>query len=157
MTERFGADTLVASNVQLRIYRLLERVLESPDYQQAIGHRSAQAQIASRSDSYNEYNFDMLRTSYQACMNTEARQAAGIQPLTDLVVSINKAWPISTDDLETKVEASEYETMNKAILLLEEIGIPIFHGTINDVLVARDPLDSVRLLVPQQWSVLTHL
>ncbi|KXX83302.1 Membrane metallo-endopeptidase-like 1 [Madurella mycetomatis] len=142
--ERFEADREVSTNIQLRIYRLLERVLESPDYQQAIGHRSAQAQITSRSDSYGEYNFDMVRTSYRACMNTEARQAAGIQPLTDLVVSINKAWPISTDDVETKIEASDYEAMGKAVLLLEEIGIPIFHDKINGQLVVRDPLDSKR-------------
>ncbi|GAB1312665.1 Membrane metallo-endopeptidase-like 1 [Madurella fahalii] len=140
--ERFEADQLLAGGIQQRIFRLLERMLENPDYQQAMGHRSVQSQITARSDSYGEHNFDLLRTSYQACMNTEARQEAGIQPLTDLVVSINKSWPISVDDLETKVGPSEHEALVKASLILEELGIPVFHSAINGQIVIRDPLDS---------------
>jgi endothelin-converting enzyme len=104
---------------------ILRQVLESATEAQAAGVRSTF--LTSRSNA-EENNFDMLRTGWKACMDTEAIAAAGIKPLSDFIVTINQSWPVSPDDLDTKVSASDYDGMFKAALLLEEVGITAWHA-----------------------------
>lgn len=125
--QRNDAEIVAAGLIQQRTNRILQQILDSPDYQRASVHRSTQSQLSVRAEGYDEHIFDMLRTSYQACVNADARKAAGVQPLVDIVVSIGEAWPISIADFETKVEASDYVAMSKAALVLEDLGIGVFH------------------------------
>ena len=131
-------------NLQKRNSRIMRRILESPSHGEAAGYRSTLLRRNNNNYTVDEHNFDMLRKSYQACMDVDAVEAAGIKPLTDLIVSINKTWPASPNDLLTKVDASEYAGLSKAILSLENVAISPFR-TISQVVIP-DPLNSVSCL-----------
>jgi endothelin-converting enzyme len=130
-------------NLQKRNSRIMRKILESPSYEEAAGYRSTLVRRNNNNNSNNvdEHNFDMLRKGYQACMDMDAIEAAGIKPLTDMIVSINKTWPVSPNDLLSKVGASEYAGLSKAILFLENMAISPFR-TVSQVVIP-DPLSSV--------------
>lgn len=125
-----------------RTANILRKILESPDHATAAGVKSTFLTARSNSE---EHNFDMLRTVYQSCMDADAAAALGIQPLTELIVSINQAWPVSPADLKTKVGQADFAGLQKASLFIEELGVPAFHSyCLEDNPIMPDFLDSVR-------------
>lgn len=125
-----------------RTANILRKILESPNHATAAGVKSTFLTARSNSE---EQNFDMLRTVYQSCMDVDAAAALGIQPLTELIVSINKAWPVSPADLKTKVGQADFAGLQKASLFIEELGVPAFHSyCLEDNPIMPDFLDSVR-------------
>lgn len=125
-----------------RTANILRKIVESPNHAAAAGVKSTFLTARSNTE---ELNFDMLRTVYQSCMDTDAMAALGVQPLTDLIVSINKTWPVSPADLKTKVGQADFAGLQKASLLVEELGVPAFHSyCLEDNPIMPDFLDSVR-------------
>lgn len=140
-TEHVGDDQTGMSVIELRNRRMLRRILESASHREASAFRST---LTARDESTEDYVFDLLRTSYQACMDTDAIGEAGIRPLTDLIVSLNTTWPVSPDDLAGGVDASEYEGLAEAALFVERLGVGVFRAVTEerDGTVLPDPFNS---------------
>lgn len=141
-SEHNDDDQNSIATIQSRTNRILRKILASSGHEEAAGIRSTM--LRTRSNAVDEHNFDMLRTNFDACMNTSAIQAAGFGPLTDLVISINQTWTVPLNDLETKVAASEYDGLAKAALFLEQHEIHTLCTIDSDLPVLPDPLNSVR-------------
>jgi endothelin-converting enzyme len=107
-----------------RTDRILRKILESSNHEEAIGFKST---FLTTRDSIDDYNFDMLRTAYQACMDTDAIAAAGIKPLADLIASIDKIWPLSTDDFNQTMTKADLDGFHQANLFVEQLGVSVFH------------------------------
>jgi endothelin-converting enzyme len=149
-TEHNDDDTGTTGIIQKRNNRILRNILESSSHKQAAGLRST---LLGRS-TIDEHNFDMLRAGYQSCMDTAAAAVAGVEPLNDLIISINKTWPASPNDLKTKVTPSEYNGLAKASLLVEQLNVQVFRSIADDMPVVADPLNSVRgTCVPLDTSI----
>ena len=114
--------------------RMLMSIFESPNHAAAAGLRSTY--LTTRGADHDEYNFDMLRTAYKTCMDTTAAKAAGSQPLTDFLISINETWPVT--DFTSKV-GSDYDGLLEATLMLEELGIPALRGACQGLSVLGNP------------------
>lgn len=143
--EHNDAGTALTTNIGKRNSRILMKILESTSHEEAAGLRSTF--LNARSSDVDEHNFNMLRTGYLSCMDTDTTEAAGIEPLVDLIVSFNKTWPVSPQDLKTKVTASEYDGLARAAIFLEQHNIQTLRGIVDDMHVVADPLNSVRRLV----------
>ncbi len=122
-----------------RTSNILRKILESPNHAAAAGVKSTLSARAST----EEDNFNMLRTAYTACMDTDSIAKLGIQPLTELVVTLNKTWPVPPTDLSTAVSDSDVEGIQAASLALEMLGVPAFHSYCMEGPVMPDYLDSV--------------
>jgi len=121
-----------------RTANILRRILESPNHAAAAGVKST---LSARATT-EEDNFNMLRTAYTACMDTEGMATLGVQPLTDLIITINKTWPVPPTDLRTAVSDSDVEGLQTASLLLEGLGVPAFHSYCMEGPVMPDYLNS---------------
>ncbi|KAK3293670.1 uncharacterized protein B0H64DRAFT_346360 [Chaetomium fimeti] len=108
-----------------RTARVLKTILESTSHAEAAGFKST---LLTARNNVEEDNFDLLRTAYQACMNTNAIAAAGIKPLNDLIVSVNTTWPVSPTDLDTAVGPDDLDGVQEAALLLAQHDIPVFYS-----------------------------
>jgi len=140
--EHFGEDNGPMGDMAKRTANILRKILESPNHATAAGVKSTFLTARSNSE---EQNFDMLRTVYQSCMDVDAMTALGTKPLTELIVSINKTWPVSPTDLRTKVGQADFAGLQKASLFIEELGIPAFHSyCLESNPIMPDFLDSVR-------------
>ncbi|KAK4102432.1 zincin [Parathielavia hyrcaniae] len=122
--EHSGDNGGTAWDLHDRTQRILRKIHESSSHAEAIGFKST---MLTTRDSADEYNFDMLRTSYQACMDTDSIVAAGITPLTDLIGSINNYWPLSPDDLNATLTTADLDGFHQATLLVEQLGVKVFH------------------------------
>lgn len=139
--EHHGEDGGTMDDVDKRNRRILRKILESPNHEAAAGVKSTM--LAARSNT-EEFNFDMLRTQYLACMDNFSRTEAGVSRLTDIIVSINSTWTVSPADLETTVSPDDFDDLHRATLLVEEMGVNVFHSTCSGGPVMRDHLNSVR-------------
>ncbi len=148
--EHFGENGGPMGDMSKRTSNILRKILESPNHAAAAGVKSTFLTARSNAE---ERNFDMLRTVYQSCMDTDAAAALGIEPLTELLVSINTAWPVSPTDLKTRISRDDLVGLQKASLLVEELGIPAFHSYCSEEPVMPDFLDAVRFLHPFHRSV----
>ncbi|KAK4245734.1 hypothetical protein C7999DRAFT_42755 [Corynascus novoguineensis] len=143
--EHNGDDSGTFTKVRERTDRILRTIFESSSSDEALGVKSS---LLTARSNIEEYNFDMLRTAYQACMNADPSTAAAIEPLQDLIISVNKTWPVSPTDLKTKVGPNDLDSLTKASLLLEKLDIPVFHGYCNgdDGPIMADFMNSVLYL-----------
>jgi endothelin-converting enzyme len=143
--EHHGENGGTIDDVMSRNRNILRKILDSPNHETAAGIKSTMLQARGNTE---EFNFDMLRTQYQACMNTTTRAAADISPLTDIIVSINRTWTVSPSDLGTPVGTADLDEMHQAALSLEQMGVPIFHSLCGgDDPLLPDFTNSVRSLV----------
>jgi endothelin-converting enzyme len=123
--EHHGENGGTTDDVQKRNRNILKKILDSPNHETAAGVKSTMLQARSNTE---EFNFDMLRTQYLACMDTTSRSSAGISPLTDIIVSVNQTWTVSPEDLGTQMSTAEFDDLHKAVLFLEQKGVRVFHG-----------------------------
>jgi endothelin-converting enzyme len=123
--EHNGDDSGTIPLVQKRTARILKKIFESTSHAEAAGFKST---LLTARNNIDEANFDMLRTAYQSCMDTGAIAAAGIKPLNDLIVSVNKTWPVSPTDLTSTLGADDLEGLHEAALLLAQHDIPVFYS-----------------------------
>ena len=141
--EHFGENGGPMGDMSKRTSNILRKILESPNHAAAAGVKSTFLTARSNAE---EQNFDMLRTAYQSCMDADGAAALGIEPLTELLVAINTAWPVSPTDLKTRISRADLVGLQKASLLVEELGIPAFHSYCGEEPVMPDYLDAVRFL-----------
>jgi hypothetical protein len=135
--------------------RIMQTIFESPNHAAAAALRSTY--LTTRAVDNDEHNFEMLHTAYQTCMDTTTVTAAGTQPLTDFLVSINETWPVT--DFTSKV-GSDYDGLLKATLMVEELGIPVLHGKCQGLPILGNPWASEKVRLPstsQQNCLLTHI
>ncbi|EAQ84203.1 hypothetical protein CHGG_10607 [Chaetomium globosum CBS 148.51] len=123
--EHNGDDSGTFPVVQKRTARILKKIMESSSHAEAAGFKST---LLVARNNIEESNFDMLRTAYQSCMDTDAIAAAGIKPLNDLIVSVNKTWPVPPTDLETSLGSRDIDGLREAALLLAQYDIPVFYS-----------------------------
>ncbi|KAL2196989.1 hypothetical protein P885DRAFT_60383 [Corynascus similis CBS 632.67] len=128
MYEHNGDNSNAFTKVGERTNRILRTILESSSSDEALGVKSS---LLTARSNIEEYNFNMLRTVYQACMNADPSTAAAVEPLQDIIISVNKTWPVSPTDLKTKVGPNDLDGLTNVSLLLEKLDIPIFHGYCN--------------------------
>ncbi|KAK4155279.1 hypothetical protein C8A00DRAFT_42081 [Chaetomidium leptoderma] len=126
--EHGGDNAGTVVEVRKRTKNILRQIMESPNHAKAAAVKSTL--LVARS-STEEDNFEMLRASYQACIDTDATAAAGLTPLRDMIVTINKTWPVSPTDLKTKVRSADLAGLQKATLFVEQHGTTVFHGNCN--------------------------
>ncbi|KAL2134158.1 hypothetical protein VTI74DRAFT_857 [Chaetomium olivicolor] len=136
--EHEGDDEGTMTDVNNRNMNILRKILESSSHAEAAGVESTF--LTARGD-YNEYNFDMLRTAYQTCMDEKTALAVGAQPLADLFITVNKTWPVSPTDLKTKV-GTDYSGLVKASIMFEQFGVQVFHTLCGPMPVIPDPTNS---------------
>lgn len=154
MYEHNGDNSNAFTKVGERTNRILRTILESSSSDEALGVKSS---LLTARSNIEEYNFNMLRTVYQACMNADPSTAAAVEPLQDIIISVNKTWPVSPTDLKTKVGPNDLDGLTNVSLLLEKLDIPIFHGYcnwdgtptmadfLNSVYISRVASDAVRI------------
>ncbi|KAL2146836.1 hypothetical protein VTI28DRAFT_2317 [Corynascus sepedonium] len=128
MYEHNGDNSNAFTKVGERTNRILKTILKSSSSDEALGVKSS---LLTARSNIEEYNFNMLRTVYQACMNADPSTAAAIEPLQDIIISVNKTWPVSPTDLKTKVGPNDLDGLTNVSLLLEKLDIPVFHGYCN--------------------------
>ncbi|KAK3898313.1 hypothetical protein C8A05DRAFT_38101 [Staphylotrichum tortipilum] len=136
--EHFGEDGGTMAEMGKRTANILRKILESPNHAAAAGVKST---LSARATT-EEDNFNMLRTAYAACMNVESIVNAGVQPLADLIITVNKAWPVPPTDLKTAVSEDDVEGFQTASLLLEGLGVPAFHSYCMEGPIMPDYLDA---------------
>jgi endothelin-converting enzyme len=122
--EHSGVGGSVQDDIDKRTQNILRKILESNSHADAVGVKST---LVGRSNA-DEYNFDMLRGAYQACMDLDTIQAAGVTPLTNLITTIDNAWPVSAEDLKTKLSPADFAGLHKATLAVEQLGVNVFHA-----------------------------
>ncbi|KAL2256561.1 hypothetical protein VTK26DRAFT_1486 [Humicola hyalothermophila] len=135
--EHNAEDKGTMDTIQDRNDRILKRILESSSHEEAIGVQTTLLRSRSASD---EYNFNLLRDSYQACMDTSAIALLGVEPVTELIVRLNATWPVSPHDLEKKISPSEYAGFHNASLFMHKMDIGIVSDT-EGVKVLPDAVD----------------
>lgn len=136
--EHNDEDTSATQHVQERNNRIIKKILESSSHKEAAGIESTFINARSANE---EHNFDMLRTVYQSCMDVDAIALLGVKPMTELIVKLNKTWPVSPGDVKTKITPKEYPGLAKAALSMLKIKVPAFIGA--GVQTIQDPLESV--------------
>lgn len=141
--EHNGDDSGTFSIVEKRTARILKKIFESTSHAEAVGFKST---LLTARDNIDEANFDLLRTAYQSCMDTDAIATAGIKPLNDLIVSVNKTWPVSPTDLGSTLGSDDLDGLHEAALLLAKYDIPVFYSACSGrgEPVMPDFLDAVR-------------
>ncbi|KAH6621620.1 hypothetical protein B0J18DRAFT_231373 [Chaetomium sp. MPI-SDFR-AT-0129] len=143
--ENDGDNGGTFADLQGRTSRVLRKILESSTTKQATDFKSTFLTARSAGANVAEYNFDMLRTAYDDCMDTTAITKAGVTPLTNVIVSVNEIWAVSPTDLTSTIKPGDYDNLHAAVLALEQLGIPIFHDLCSSTdPVMADPLSSKR-------------
>jgi endothelin-converting enzyme len=139
---KHGENADFFSAVGERNLNILKRILDSATDTEADSVVSTL--LTTRSSSYDEYNFDMLKTGYQACMDTDTIAAAGVKPLQRLISSLNEIWPLQPGDLNaTLSSASDYDSLHQAVVFFEQFGVKtITSQCFEDTIVMPDILDS---------------
>ncbi|KAK4237588.1 hypothetical protein C8A03DRAFT_34440 [Achaetomium macrosporum] len=141
--EHNGENANFFTEVKERNMNILKRILDSATDTEADRVISTLLTTRSSSSSYDEYNFDMLRTGYQACMDTDTISAAGTKPLQDLITSLNEVWPLQPGDSNATVTASDYDCLHKATLFFEQFGVHTLTSQCSEAgAVLSDPLNS---------------
>lgn len=105
--------------------RVLREVLELP-YSEGVAYQSVpwkNTDVFPR-NSIDEANFNLIRKTYETCRDENAIVEAGPVPLQRVLADLNSAWPVKTDDLKTLVGPSDRNGMTKAVIFLEELGLP---------------------------------
>lgn len=87
--------------------------------------------------STDEDNFDMLQKGYQACMDTDSIQEAGVEPLVSLLEEISTLWPVAFDNMNSTLASADYANFSQAALYMESLGVDAFEQFI----VMQDPVD----------------
>ncbi|KAK4220486.1 hypothetical protein QBC38DRAFT_505697 [Podospora fimiseda] len=99
--------------------RALRRILEG-SYQDATQFISSRLGARANVD---EFNFNMLKQSYQACMNTDAIVKQGVTPLFQFARQVTTGWPVSAGDLNKTPAAADLDSFAKASVALGKAGI----------------------------------
>ncbi|KAH8900160.1 zincin [Thozetella sp. PMI_491] len=69
-------------------------------------------------------NYQKLRQSYDACMDTSAISKAGITPLLDFMEEIGELFPV--DDYTSLLKETDYAGLQAAVVYLESYGVSTF-------------------------------
>ncbi|KAK3304769.1 uncharacterized protein B0T15DRAFT_419132 [Chaetomium strumarium] len=142
---KHGENADFFSAVGERNLNILKRILDSASDAEADSVVSTLLTTRSSGSSYDEYNFDLLKTGYQACMDTDTIAAAGVKPLQGLVSRLNEIWPLQLPgDLNTTISsAGDYDGLHGAVAFLEQFGVKtVTSQCFEDTLVMPDLLDS---------------
>ncbi|KAK1829593.1 hypothetical protein QBC39DRAFT_127096 [Podospora conica] len=105
--------------------RILRSILES-DYKTATEYVTVQWNSTFPVNSVDEGNYNNLRRDYQACMDIDAIAKEGTKPLVSLLAELQGIFPVITSDLKTTIGEKDYDSFNKAIFYLEELGVSTF-------------------------------
>ncbi|KAK4198127.1 hypothetical protein QBC40DRAFT_267043 [Triangularia verruculosa] len=101
-------------------YRLLREILSRP-YEEA---KNVKPYILSRRDNADEHNFEMLRRSYEACMDTTAISKAGIKPLQDAIARLNEQWPVEMKSVDEPFDpVGDKAGLQAVTIALEKLNI----------------------------------
>ncbi|KAK0736488.1 hypothetical protein B0T21DRAFT_181103 [Apiosordaria backusii] len=106
-------------------YRLLREIVSRP-YHEA---KHVKPYTLNRRDNADEHNFEMLRQSYAACMDSKAIAKAGVKPLKDALNEFHKHWPIEvefTDELFD--EADDKAGLQAVSIALAQLNIRTWVG-----------------------------
>ena len=102
--------------------RILHSILES-DYKTAAQYVSVPWNKTFPTNSIDEANFNLLQRDYQACMDIDNIAKEGTKPLISLLAELNQIYPMVAGDVKTTISEKDYDSLGKAILYLEELGI----------------------------------
>lgn len=118
--------------------RIIKRILEG-NYSAAINLRSAALGKRANTD---EFNFNMLQQSYDACMDTEALAKKGVEPIIQLLKEISRdaAWPYITD-FSKKPDGADLDAFANTAVALGKLGVSPWQ-----VDILPDPQNPVRIL-----------
>ncbi|KAK5656963.1 hypothetical protein OQA88_3486 [Cercophora sp. LCS_1] len=108
--------------VSERNNRIIHSLLEST-YDEAIDYQAVPWKSTFASNDQDKANFAALKKDYQTCLNADP--SLGTQPLLDLIADLNSIWPF-TSDAKAVIKESDYESIGRAIVYLQELGIDTF-------------------------------
>ncbi|KAK4161877.1 hypothetical protein QBC43DRAFT_216673 [Cladorrhinum sp. PSN259] len=99
--------------------RIIKQILEG-NFSAATQHRSATLGKRANTD---EFNFNMLKQTYDACMDTEALAKKGVEPIIQLLKDISRdsGWPYITD-FSKKPDAADLDAVANTAVALGKLG-----------------------------------
>ena len=99
--------------------RILKQIFEG-DFSDAVNLRSSTLRKRTSAD---ELNFNMLQQTYDACMDAEAIEKKGVEPLNQLLKEISKdlAWPYITD-FSKKADAADLDAFANTAAAFGKLG-----------------------------------
>ncbi|KAK1586162.1 peptidase family M13 [Colletotrichum navitas] len=108
---------------------MLKDILESP-YPTGPDAGFLTASLSKEQVSIDQDNFNLIVTTYNACLNNTAVEAAGLRPLISLIDRVAAAFPVAntTEDKARKVSKGDAENMGKALLLFSQHGLSTFES-----------------------------
>ena len=127
--ERQAEEKNTLAVVKEHNLRILRNVLESP-YPEASGYVAIQARD-STSPSADEANFALLQKTYLACKDIKAIAAVGTKPLKAAVAELDRIWP-AAGDAAAPLRESDYDNFVRALVFLEDLGVPSFYEGLAD-------------------------
>ncbi|EFQ31298.1 peptidase family M13 [Colletotrichum graminicola] len=108
---------------------ILKDILESP-YPTGPDAGFLTASLSKEQVSLDQDNFNLIVTTYNACLNNTVVEAAGLRPLMSLIDRVAAAFPVAntTEDRGRKVSKGDAENMGNTLLLFSQHGLSTFES-----------------------------